>query len=468
MGEADAIRRAMTALSAATARASADPIRPRFHFAAPAGWINDPNGTIWHNGWYHVFYQHNPFGDVWDTMHWGHARSRDLLRWEHLPIALAPQNALGETHCFSGCAALAPDGTPTLLYTSVHIDDAGNSVSHQWRATGDADWRVWRSAEDNPFLQPPAGMALKPDWRDPFVFAHGGQTWLVIGAASADDAHVLLYQSRGGALNAWDYRGVLFSQPVATTGFQECPNVIPFGDKFLLLTSPYRPVEWRVGEINWKTFALNPVRSGVLDGGPGDTGASAHFYAPNVLRDPAGRVILFGWVRGFPEGRGWNGCLALPRVLTLGPDNRPRQQPLPELEALRGPAIEVRSAPLSSLLPLTNVRGVSLELDVTIDMGNALSAGVFVRASRSGMRGIRITLDGSSLRVGDARIDASRFARLRIFIDRSVLEVFLDDGRGVITRVIADAPIEDDSVFLFAENGKARLERMTAWTLNTP
>jgi beta-fructofuranosidase len=96
-----------------------DSSRPQFHFRPAAGWLNDPNGPLFWRGWYHVFYQHNPFGETWGNIHWGHARSRDLVRWEHLPIALAPLADRGERHCFSGCAAIAGNDRPVLLYTSI-------------------------------------------------------------------------------------------------------------------------------------------------------------------------------------------------------------------------------------------------------------------------------------------------------------------------------------------------------------
>jgi len=77
-------------------------MKPAWHYRPEANWINDPNGLVHHNGWYHMFYQYNPHGDQWGDIHWGHTRSRDLLTWETLPIALTPAAAKGELHCFSG------------------------------------------------------------------------------------------------------------------------------------------------------------------------------------------------------------------------------------------------------------------------------------------------------------------------------------------------------------------------------
>ena len=93
---APSIQQAMQSVQAATAGAQADALRPAYHFLPPAYWMNDPNGTIYHDGWYHLFYQHNPYGDEWGYFHWGHARSRDLVHWEHLPIALSPSYEAGE------------------------------------------------------------------------------------------------------------------------------------------------------------------------------------------------------------------------------------------------------------------------------------------------------------------------------------------------------------------------------------
>ena len=104
------IIKAMRSVAAGAARAQADPARPIYHFLPPAYWMNDPNGPIYHDGWFHLFYQHNPYGDEWGHMHWGHARSRDLVRWEQLPIALAPSYEEGEEHVLSGCVALNGQG----------------------------------------------------------------------------------------------------------------------------------------------------------------------------------------------------------------------------------------------------------------------------------------------------------------------------------------------------------------------
>src|ERR1035438_3209848 len=115
----EAIVRATAAIQAATPRAQADRARPIFHVASPAQWMNDPNGPIFYKGYYHLFYQLHPFSDQDGPKYWGHVRSRDLVQWEHLPIALAPSGDQGEEAIWSGCCTLNGLGQPTIFYTSI-------------------------------------------------------------------------------------------------------------------------------------------------------------------------------------------------------------------------------------------------------------------------------------------------------------------------------------------------------------
>ena len=107
----EALTRATAAVQAARAHAQADAARPVFHVTARAQWINDPNGPIFHKGFYHLFYQLHPFSDGSGPKYWGHVRSRDLARWEHLPIALAPSGEAGEAEVWSGCCTINGEGS---------------------------------------------------------------------------------------------------------------------------------------------------------------------------------------------------------------------------------------------------------------------------------------------------------------------------------------------------------------------
>jgi sucrose-6-phosphate hydrolase SacC (GH32 family) len=461
------IARAIQSVAAAEPVAAADPARPVYHFRPPAQWMNDPNGVIYHNGWYHVFYQHNPYGDEWGHMHWGHTRSRDLVYWEQLPIGLWPSLERGEEHCFSGCAAVNDQGQPMLLYTSVHGRGPHSPPNEQWAALGDPDWITWEKHPANPILALAnhGGPPFEGDWRDPFVFHADGRTFLVLGAVYNDIAEVPLYEALDGTLTRWRYCGPLYQQPRVVSGLLECPNFAQLGEQWILLTSPYRPVEYLVGSFDVASLTFMPEQRGVLDPGASEV---PNYYATNILFDDQDRCILLGWVRGFPKGRGWNGCLALPRILTLGADGHPRQQPVPELQRLRGRSITVPDGEIAlGGKAIEGVRGAALEIEVELKLEQAEAAGLRF-GSTHGAEDVIVRFDGPTLTVAGTAVAwperNARSLRLHLFLDHSVLEVFASDGRVAVTRVI-DGLGENSEVTLFAEGGSAYLHDCTVWEM---
>ncbi len=467
-----AIAKAMASVAAAVAKAESDPHRPRYHFLPPANWMNDPNGTIYHNGYYHLFYQHNPYGDAWDHMHWGHARSRDLAHWEHLPIALWPSHELGESHCFSGCAGLTGDGQPILIYTSVGPGERHErQTNNQWAALGDPDWITWQKHPDNPALslETHGGPAFKGDWRDPYLFQTAGRTFLVLGGVFDETAAVALYEADDPSLVRWSYRTLLYTEPRAQTRFLECPNFVQVGDKWVLFTSPYRRVKYVAGDFDVDTLTFTPRKKGILDLGYNDL-APANFYATNTLHAPDGRVILLGWVRGFEPGRGWNGYLAVPRLLTLDDDYHPRQQPVAELDQLRGAHHALRDQVADhSHLTLDRVDHASFELQLRLDPGDAAQSGIRLQPVDGAHRPVEIIFNRQVLIVDGvpAPLDWSAGQRLnlRLYLDGAGLELFAGEGRVVVTRAV-DLPVGGVGVELVARNGRAHLERYERWEMN--
>ncbi len=137
-----AIAAAEASVAAQAPLVAHDPNRPIYHFRPPAYWMNDPNGTIYHNGYYHVFYQFNPYADFSHDIHWGHTRSKDLVHWEQLPVAIPPSYDLDESGVWSGCMAINEEGRPVAFYTSVGV---GRKRPFQQRATvGDDDLLTWQ------------------------------------------------------------------------------------------------------------------------------------------------------------------------------------------------------------------------------------------------------------------------------------------------------------------------------------
>jgi beta-fructofuranosidase len=451
----ESLTAAMASVEGARARAEKDPTRPVYHVLPPALWNNDPNGPLFYKGYYHHFYQLNPYGDRWEHMHWGHVRSKDLAHWEHLPIALWPSKELGEDHCFSGCAAVNAQGQAVLIYTSI-----GKRAPEQWAAVGDDDLITWKKHPANPLLTEKLhGDRKIDDWRDPFVFREGDKWYMVTGGHRAGGkGGVTLYSSDD--LVHWRFLGIPFSGEEPNW---ECPNFFKLDDKWVLIYSPHGLVRYYTGTFDWQTYKFKPEYHGTLD-------FSGNFYAPNCTEDGKKRRILWGWIKDFPGGRGWNGCLTLPRVLTLAADGRLLQQPAPELASLRGKGRLAEQVDVSNgNHGLKDIKGDTLEISAELEPRDATSYGLKVRRSKDGTQAVVISYDGKQLDVAGARMPLTLppdkpVLRLHVFLDKSVLEVYAQDGL-CVSRVIS-AGQDHSGVEVFARGGGVQLKRLECWPIS--
>ena len=187
--------------------------RPAFHVSPYVGWMNDPNGFSYYQGEYHLFYQYNPYDTHWDSMHWGHVVSKDLLHWEYLPAALAPDEDYDKMGCFSGSAIELDDGRQLLMYTAVDHEtlEDGSKRDIQTQAVAVGDGRDYVKYEKNPVLTEkdlPEG-ASKVDFRDPKIWkGKDGNFYCVIGSRPADGSgQILLYRSANGF--DWEFVSIL-------------------------------------------------------------------------------------------------------------------------------------------------------------------------------------------------------------------------------------------------------------------
>ena len=446
--------------------AQVDPWHPRYHFAPPANWMNDPNGTIFHNGEYHLFYQFNPASPKWGNLHWGHARSKNLVDWEHLPIALVPDGFPREIHCWSGCCVIADDGTPTILYTSMNplslYLTRARRYAQQWLARGSADLIQWEKYAGNPILREENhGEQIPQHWRDPYVWKQD-ERWLMVlvGKYEGDKfGRVFLYQSEN--LTDWALIGDLI-QGTAAQGFGwECPNYFPFKNKYILVVSPYGPVIYAIGDFDGARHHSDGWYT--LDHGK-------HFYATNTYQDNRGRTILVGWVKA--EGKGWNGCLSLPRQLALDDSGQLTIQPVPELEKLRGPhqhferTLETQSESAGTA-PLF---GEQMEIKATFQMQQAESFG-FSFIDDEGEHPLTFDFHTHQLSMGDqtARLQFTEKAdriELHTFVDHSVIEIFINQ-REVFTTTFYFKLAEHHALKIapFVRQGKGKL-MIDSWKLS--
>ncbi len=464
--------KARAAVQAAVPQAAKDPFRPVCHFRPPAQWMNDICGAIYHKGFYHIFYQYNPFtGDHWgeDYTLWAHARSKDLVHWEDLPWAFVPMKDRGERRCNSGCVTRDGNGRPMIFYTFVpeRPDATRLGKREHWGVVPiDDDLIHWRRVNDAPLMA--AGMSGVPadvnsGWSDPFVFRSRGRTFVTFKSCDG-----LVCEAVNAELTQWKYAGRI-------DGVEgECPNFFPLHDKWVLLRST-QPPTFVVGDFDPTAIAFRiDGPQGVLDYGfgqnpPKDRAWTRGLYATNTFFDETGRCLMLGWVCGFKPGRGWNGCMSLPRVLSLGADHSLVQTPAAELKQLRGRHYHADNLKLSSQSKrLPGIEGDTLEIIAEIVPDDASAFGLKLRCAQDGSRSLLLRHAHATLNVAGTEVPlplhgAANRLRLHVFIDKSVMEVFINNGPTTVTRV--DYPPESDlGIAVFAE-GTATVTSLDVWEM---
>lgn len=451
---------------------------PHYHLAPPAGWMNDPNGLIWFNGLYHAFYQHHPMSEHWGPMHWGHATSKDMVHWQHQPIALAPGDIEDPDGCFSG-SAVDDDGVLSLIYTGhAWLDGVGNDAAIrqvQCLATSRDGVHFEKQGE---VLAPPEGVM---HFRDPKVWRQDGTWWMVVGTRDDRDCgQVLLY--RGETLRDWTFERVLAGANDGESYMWECPDFFPLGEQHYLMFSPQgmRPCGYAFRNLFQSGTIAGRWQPGgaFIPTGPFRELDHGHdFYAPQSFSAADGRRIIIGWMdmweSSMPsKAEGWAGCMTLPREITEE-NGALRQRPVDELLALRQSSAPLPSGTLSGEQQVaTHV--TRSELLLTWDTQAS-------RAEHYGLRlgdGLRLYVDNQARRLvlwrcyPQAGLDGYRsiplppgvLLSLRIFVDRSSVEVFVNEGEAVLSSRIYPAD-DNRSLHLYAAQDEAMLCRGELWTL---
>ena len=497
---------ASTALNGQTASGLVnDRHRPRYHLMPPSAWMNDPNGPLFWNGRYHMFYQYSPLISIAGPKYWGHAISSDLVHWKNLGIAIAPtRGGPDKNGCWSGSAVIN-NGVPTLIYTGVtwsaETEEAerrnGLVPERQMVAVvadpKDENLRRWTKIPQNPVLPaPPAGMKVV-GWRDPCPWREGDAWCMVIGSGEIGKGGMaLLYTSK-------DLRNWTYIHPLATAkpdpesrdasrpwaSMWECP------DFFFLQGKPVLLVARGNGYLTG-TYADHRFQEQA--DGQIDLGSAA--YAQKTMQDEKGRRIWWAWIREqrTPEAQaaaGWAGVMSLPKVLTLRPDGKLGVEPLPELKVLRRVKKTIsdqKIAPNGSLL-LKDFKSDCAEIEAEIEFGDAAQAGLRIRSTRDGSEQTLVGYDRNSQKLfcdtsnsstdantqvapplhgriesGTLELQGSEPLHLRIYIDASVIETFAN-GRASLTNRVYPSSADSLGIGLFARGGTARLRSLTLWEL---
>lgn len=445
-----------------------DPHRPHYHVTAPAGWMNDPNGVMHHNGTWHLFYQHNPRAGVHADMHWGYLSSLDLVHWTDHPCAILPTaGTYDEAGIWSGNAVIADDGTPTLFYTGVQ---SGPNGPHEHQlvsiATTHGNFSTFTKHPMNPVIPAtPAGLGLV-QYRDPFVWrSHTGAParWLMaVGAGFPGiGGTALVYGSDD--LRSWSYLHPMtigdasVREPVWTGIMWECPDFFEVDGHGVLLVNAWdHGTQYTVamtGSVDATGTRLEPRVTTAFDGGA--------FYAPQSHWDAYGRRVQWGWLRETRPraahlAAGWAGAMALPRILRVTRDGRVSGSPAPELRTLRRDAVALgaHARPAGSSRHVIDVHGDSLELELRFSVPASGRIGAWVRCSPDEAEATFVGYDAtdralvvdrhtSSLnRETDLHLTrtplgllAGTTATVRIFVDASIVEGFIEDATGSVANI---------------------------------
>ena len=484
----DEAQRAQQELARQTAHSA---FRQRYHFMAPGGWINDPNGCIWYGGQYHLFYQHNPFAAVWGEMHWGHAVSRDLVHWEHLPVALAPSEPYDDHPrggVFSG-STFEADGALMAAYTATSFRGDQHVQAQCLARSLDGGLRFEKYANNPVIAEPPEGISA--DFRDPRVLRQGDKWYMVLGASLGAGAWhggegcALLYESDD--LANWRYRDIIARSKGELGTMWECVDLYPLDGRWVLSFSPMFLGDSKAvcltGDMDFQSARFTwDVRSELDWGG--------EYYAPQSMADGQGRTVLMAWQNGWDwmpwwkdfgpvSAEGWCGSMALPRRVSLD-KGRMVSEPAEELAALRRDErstgwLEVDEE--AREVPCANPD--AFELGMTIDFKNTSARAVHLDLRAGGDRRSRLTVDlaGKRLIFDRTRADGGHTGGirscelplegdaldLRVFSDTVSIEAFAAGGLCCMSNLIYPTH-PDQRCRISAEGGTARLN-ITTWRM---
>jgi len=467
-----------------------DPFRPVYHFTPPYGWMNDPNGLVYKDGEYHLFYQYNPYGSMWGNMHWGHAVSKDLINWKHLPIAIAP-DALGSI--FSGSCVVDEDNTSGFgagaiiaIYTS-----AGERQT-QCLAFSIDNGRTFKKYDKNPVLTSTAN-----DFRDPKVFWYEeSKKWIMVLAVGQE---VQFYSSSD--LKSWQYESSFGHGEGAHAGVWECPDLIELSVKgskikkwaFICNLNPGglfggSATQYFVGTFDGHKFVNeSPETTKWMDWG------KDHYATVTWSNAPQGRAIALAWMSNWEYANNvptmqYRSANSVPRELSLYTEHGETylsNKPVKELLKLRIGEEKKGSFKVSGSQQikelLTNNAG-SYEIELRFKNNNANIIGFQLFNSKAEKIDIKYNLYENKLimdRRNSGKTDFHKtFATstwapihnkgkeysLRIFVDKSSIEIFDGNENFVMTNLVF--PSEPyNTINFYAKGGSYSVTSFTIYKL---
>lgn len=446
--------------------------RPRFHAVPPVGWMNDPNGFFYDGEWYHLFYQHYPYEARWNDMHWGHWRTRDLVTWENLPVAMAPDMPWDACGCFSGTALPDGRGGAHILYTGV-----SDHMELQQQCYASFYGETMEKAVSNPvipFTLLPEGY-VRRDFRDPKLFRASDGYRAVMAAKHTEGGRLVCFSSAD--LEHWTCSGVF----CPTEGLMpECPDIFPLEGKAAVLYSqvagerPFpenrHPVLYALGSTDAACTRFEPGAWKQLDYG-------RSCYATQTCEGADGERIAVSWMASwtarYPTASpayGWSGMMSLPRVLHRAGD-RILQSPVPGLKSLRKEKASFITELNNSRTAFSGVGARHAEIHLSADVSRAEEMVLNVMEDSDGsvvlqwkqdvlrMEGRSVLMDNTDaismpLPAQQGRIE------MTVYVDNCILEIFAG-GETMSALAFPDGEVYDMSV---CARGTAHVE-IDCWKL---
>ncbi|NMA66631.1 MAG: glycoside hydrolase family 32 protein [Clostridiaceae bacterium] len=461
--------------------------RLNFHLMGEYGWINDPNGLIEYNGYYHAFFQYNPYDSVWGNIHWGHAVSKDLVNWDHLPIALAPDLPYDKDGCFSG-SAIEKDGKLYLVYTGNSFIEINKEQKKRTQCICIAisdDGINFHKYNGNPVISTehiPAESS-KTDFRDPKVFKRRDKYCMIIGSNDGhNQGQLLLYESTD--MLSWHYKGIMAKGDEFTGDNWECPDYFELDGRDILIVSCENKDEsqkntsaiYMVGKFDYEKCTFESNESHLVDYG-------FDFYAPQTFLDSKNRRIIMGWMHSWEtltptqsEGHNWAGALTFPREVKLE-SNSLVFKPVDEIINFRQNEYVIENMLIDREYCLAT-NGDCYELEVVFDIGKATEVGIKLRTGEIEETKLSYTAIDNifcfSRRKSGAGPGGEKIIKIqpinnqihiRALVDKCSVEVFINNGKYVMSGLIF--PKEDSTGIKVYSKGESFIKHLKKWDIIT-
>ncbi len=439
------------------------PIREAYHFTPWKNWMNDPNGLCWFQGYYHMFYQFNPHGQKWSHMYWGHAASKDLIHWTHLPVVLEPQKELLNNPeelaggAFFGSAVVRGEEVMFFLTRSLGpCNDDDSTVQQQWvMRSGDM---LHFTEEELVIKEPPRGASF--DFRDPKVMYGGGKWYMVLGSSLEGKAAILLYESED--LEHWDYSGPLLTENEEGIRCVECPDFIELDGKYLAVGALMHHQD-PFGRYQMSRYYVGGFADGIFtEEGRGWFDFCGNCYAMQSF-EHEGRRISIGWISDFygehlEVENGVCGSMTIPREMRIR-ENRLYLTPVKEIESLKSGILyqgQGEEICLKDITPNTYKAELELKEDVPFSICLSESEDGKMLLINDG-KGLRIKTHGVKSEHVTFPADVDRVEKLEIFVDRRTAEVYVNDGEAAGTKLFYDT--SDAGCFILHTDTPECIER---------